>query len=63
MQCEAINPCEEGSDQCIDDADCVFAGPGQYKCSCKQGYVGDGRICVEVNSCLENNGGCHYRAM
>ena len=60
--CEPINPCSEGSNDCSNQARCVYTTPGQFDCKCLDGYRGDGRVCVEIDNCLENRGGCHYRA-
>ncbi|CAG5130312.1 unnamed protein product, partial [Candidula unifasciata] len=34
-----------------------------YHCVCKVGYKGDGKSCTLVNLCVENNGGCHPKAI
>ena len=30
---------------CNDNAKCEYTGPGQYKCICNDGFIGDGRDC------------------
>ena len=31
-------------------------------CKCKEGFVGDGFTCVEINPCEQKNrGGCHIQ--
>ncbi|XP_045897918.1 stabilin-2-like [Micropterus dolomieu] len=35
---------------------------GQRTCTCKEAYTGDGVICLEIDGCLVNNGGCHSAA-
>ncbi|XP_076815963.1 stabilin-2-like isoform X2 [Clavelina lepadiformis] len=61
--CEAINPCmKQNHGFCDQNAVCIFVAPGQSVCQCNPGFRGDGFICTEINLCVENNGGCHYRA-
>ena len=38
-----MDECEIGTDECVDDADCVNT-EGSYTCTCSSGYVGDGYI-------------------
>ncbi|KAK1416329.1 hypothetical protein QVD17_32118 [Tagetes erecta] len=40
--CTNINECERGNHDCKHDAHCVDT-PGNYTCTCKHGYYGDGR--------------------
>jgi len=35
-----------------------MTGPAQFQCSCKRGYDGDGFICIPVDVCQVDNGGC-----
>ncbi|CAB0000844.1 unnamed protein product [Nesidiocoris tenuis] len=35
---------------------------GSYGCRCKDGFVGDGVTCRDINECLTNNGGCNQHA-
>ena len=39
------NECDEGSDSCDMNADCVNT-QGSYTCTCKAGYSGDGIYCT-----------------
>ncbi|MBN3308760.1 STAB1 protein, partial [Amia calva] len=43
---------------CDQNAVCVYNGPRYYRCTCKEGYTGDGKVCIPVNPCTEGNGGC-----
>ncbi|XP_047309627.1 putative wall-associated receptor kinase-like 16 [Impatiens glandulifera] len=51
--CLDINECSGGRNPCDDNADCINT-PGNFSCSCKKGYSGDGkrvgRGCVAHNS-------------
>ncbi|KAI4884210.1 hypothetical protein NFI96_012855 [Prochilodus magdalenae] len=44
-------------DVCDVNAECSYKA-GQFQCTCKTGYEGDGKICNPVNPCAQNNGGC-----
>ena len=37
-----IDECTEGVSGCNDYADCINL-PGSYKCTCKEGFSGDGK--------------------
>ncbi|KAG7278249.1 hypothetical protein CRUP_012745, partial [Coryphaenoides rupestris] len=41
---------------------CSQVSAAQRTCSCKDGFTGDGVICLEVDGCLFNHGGCHRHA-
>ena len=40
-----INECNNGYHDCSENASCVNT-PGSFKCTCKPGYTGDGRLCL-----------------
>ena len=40
-----INECDEGRDDCSDDAECTNTD-GSYYCTCNTGFTGDGRECM-----------------
>lgn len=52
----AINPCLQRI--CHAQATCVHTGPNQHLCACNAGYSGDGRVCMAVDPCQTNQGGC-----
>lgn len=55
----AINAC---SDQpCHADAHCDLTGPGTHICVCKHGFTGDGTVCLPINPCDFDRGGCTDR--
>lgn len=47
--------CLPGS--CDKNAECSVKA-GRFECKCKQGYEGDGKVCVPLDPCAQNNGGC-----
>lgn len=42
---------------CDLNAQCSLKGL-KVSCSCKQGYEGNGKVCVPINPCSQDNGGC-----
>lgn len=52
----AEDPCLQRP--CHPQASCTHIGPGQHICACHLGYIGDGRVCVAVDPCQTNQGGC-----
>ncbi|XP_068706697.1 uromodulin-like [Montipora foliosa] len=52
-----IEECLTGNHTCSSDANCINTN-GSYNCSCKAGFVGDGRNCSEIDECLVGNHTC-----
>lgn len=42
---------------CDVNAQCSMQG-SKVSCTCKPGYLGDGKLCIPQNPCLDSNGGC-----
>lgn len=41
---KVINPCAEGTDDCVENAQCVFSGiSDNFTCVCSKGWTGDGK--------------------
>uniref|UniRef100_A0A8U8BEX9 Uncharacterized protein n=1 Tax=Geospiza parvula TaxID=87175 RepID=A0A8U8BEX9_GEOPR len=57
-----IDPCTIDHGGCSMHAVCTKVSPGERTCACKEGYAGDGTLCMEIDLCLESNGGCHTHA-
>ena len=45
MTISDIDECEIGKHNCHVNANC-FDTPGSYECQCKEGFFGDGIICI-----------------
>ncbi|XP_066527436.1 stabilin-1 [Hoplias malabaricus] len=43
---------------CGVNAECSYMGAGQFQCKCKEGFEGDGKLCLPINPCSKNNGEC-----
>uniref|UniRef100_A0A673BJX9 Stabilin 2 n=1 Tax=Sphaeramia orbicularis TaxID=375764 RepID=A0A673BJX9_9TELE len=55
-QCLSINPCLQRI--CHAQATCIHTGPNQHMCACNEGYSGDGHVCMAIDPCQTNRGGC-----
>ncbi|CAJ1052781.1 LOW QUALITY PROTEIN: nidogen-1-like [Xyrichtys novacula] len=57
-----VDHCRRGSHDCDDPtrAQCSYTGGSAYICSCLPGFVGDGRVCRDVDECTHNR--CHREA-
>ncbi|XP_074855026.1 signal peptide, CUB and EGF-like domain-containing protein 2 isoform X8 [Carettochelys insculpta] len=53
-----VDECAQGTDDCHPDAICQNT-PKLYKCVCKLGYSGEGKMCEDIDECDGDfNGGC-----
>ena len=56
-----INECTERLDDCSDDAICINM-EGSYKCTCRDGFTGDGRVCLMTqlnqDECTDGSNEC-----
>ncbi|XP_020511653.1 nidogen-1-like [Labrus bergylta] len=57
-----VDHCRRGSHDCDDPqrAQCSYTGGSAYICSCLPGFVGDGRVCRDVDECEHDR--CHRDA-
>uniref|UniRef100_A0A4W3ID47 EGF-like domain-containing protein n=2 Tax=Callorhinchus milii TaxID=7868 RepID=A0A4W3ID47_CALMI len=56
---EKRQECQErcGPGVCDRNAECELFGEG-HRCTCRRGFLGDGSVCLPLNPCSVNNGGC-----
>ncbi|XP_022080925.1 fibrillin-1-like isoform X2 [Acanthaster planci] len=55
--CADRNECEEGTFLCHPDGACVNT-EGSYRCECKEGFAGDGRVCIPLDNRTCADGPC-----
>uniref|UniRef100_A0A667XT86 Nidogen 1 n=1 Tax=Myripristis murdjan TaxID=586833 RepID=A0A667XT86_9TELE len=58
-----VDHCQRGSHDCDapDRARCSYVGGSAYVCSCLPGFLGDGRVCQDVDECRQDR--CHRDAI
>ncbi|HWJ86207.1 MAG TPA: calcium-binding EGF-like domain-containing protein [Cellulomonas sp.] len=56
-----MDECALEIDDCAPDATCTNT-PGAWECTCKDGWLGDGRTCVDADECRMQTAGCDPHA-
>ncbi|XP_071379455.1 LOW QUALITY PROTEIN: nidogen-1-like [Centroberyx affinis] len=58
-----VDHCQRGSHDCDvpERAQCSYTGGSAYICSCLPGFLGDGRVCRDVDECQQER--CHREAV
>ncbi|NWU86044.1 FBN2 protein, partial [Onychorhynchus coronatus] len=59
--CTDVNECETGAHNCDTHASCVNI-PGSFKCSCREGWVGNGIKCIDLDECSNGTQQCSVDA-
>ncbi|XP_046846527.1 uncharacterized protein LOC124440255 isoform X4 [Xenia sp. Carnegie-2017] len=54
--------CGTPQDDCHRYATCADTGPGEYSCTCNDGYTGDGKTCLAINNCETDLNDCGENA-
>merc|ERR1711976_128142 len=60
---DPINECKLGTHQCSENAACENLRDGDYRCTCDDGYAGDGYKCQEIDECSLGTDDCHEKAV
>uniref|UniRef100_A0A1I7STZ4 EGF-like domain protein n=1 Tax=Bursaphelenchus xylophilus TaxID=6326 RepID=A0A1I7STZ4_BURXY len=58
-QCDDIDECMEGRSKCNSTTSTCLNYMGGYSCDCRQGFEGNGGVCVDVDECQRGIHGCH----
>lgn len=60
---QPVDACEEGTHTCDipERAQCSYTGGSSFICSCLPGFIGDGRVCQDIDECQP--GRCHGDAV
>ncbi|XP_078575879.1 uncharacterized protein LOC144861749 isoform X2 [Branchiostoma floridae x Branchiostoma japonicum] len=61
VNCEDINECTLGTDNCHAEATCSNT-VGSFTCTCTTGYTGDGETCTDIDECILDTDNCHDQA-
>ncbi|XP_061481297.1 fibrillin-2 [Rhineura floridana] len=59
--CTDVDECEIGAHNCDLHALCVNV-PGSFRCSCKEGWVGNGIKCIDLDECSNGTHQCSVNA-
>ncbi|NXD85850.1 FBN2 protein, partial [Halcyon senegalensis] len=59
--CSDVDECEIGAHNCDMHALCVNV-PGSFKCSCREGWVGNGIKCIDLDECSNGTHQCSVNA-
>uniref|UniRef100_A0A8D0L9R6 Fibrillin 2 n=1 Tax=Sphenodon punctatus TaxID=8508 RepID=A0A8D0L9R6_SPHPU len=59
--CSDVDECELGAHNCDMHALCVNV-PGSFKCSCKEGWIGNGIKCIDLDECSNGTHQCSVNA-
>uniref|UniRef100_A0A8D0LAE2 Nidogen-1 n=1 Tax=Sphenodon punctatus TaxID=8508 RepID=A0A8D0LAE2_SPHPU len=57
------NPCYTGTHSCDTNAACRPGTGNRYTCECSVGFRGDGRVCYDIDECLEQPTVCGSNAV
>ncbi|XP_064294038.1 fibrillin-2 isoform X2 [Phalacrocorax carbo] len=59
--CTDVDECEIGAHNCDTHATCVNI-PGSFKCSCREGWIGNGIKCIDLDECSNGTHQCSVNA-
>ncbi|XP_060119385.1 fibrillin-2 [Heteronotia binoei] len=59
--CTDVDECEIGAHNCDLQASCVNV-PGSFRCSCKEGWIGNGIKCIDLDECSNGTHQCSVNA-
>uniref|UniRef100_A0A2I2YJL2 Fibrillin 2 n=1 Tax=Gorilla gorilla gorilla TaxID=9595 RepID=A0A2I2YJL2_GORGO len=59
--CTDVDECEIGAHNCDMHASCLNI-PGSFKCSCREGWIGNGIKCIDLDECSNGTHQCSINA-
>ncbi|XP_077200578.1 fibrillin-2 isoform X1 [Paroedura picta] len=59
--CTDVDECDIGAHNCDLQASCVNV-PGSFRCSCKEGWIGNGIKCIDLDECSNGTHQCSVNA-
>ena len=59
LQGKEVDECSAGKHDCHKNAICMNTRKS-FRCRCKKGFYGNGKICIDENECEYENGGCTH---
>ncbi|XP_059084978.1 fibrillin-2-like [Tigriopus californicus] len=59
-KCQRLNPCKQNPELCGAHGYCNMVRSG-FECRCDPGFESNGTVCMDVDECAIDNGGCKHK--